>query len=196
MYKFENNAYKKGYKLIVGLDEVGRGCIAGPIVCAAVILPYKYKNKNIKDSKMLSSKKREELSKIIIKNCIDYSIIEITPENVDKLNPKKSSILGMEMAINKLKISPDFALIDYEKISTNIENISIIKGDQKSISIAAASIIAKVHRDNLMIKMSKLYPQYSFDKNKGYLTNTHKEAIKKFGPILKVHRYSYKPIKK
>ena len=196
MYKYEKIAYKNGYKLIAGIDEVGRGSIAGPIVCACVILPKNYKNSKIKDSKMLTSKQRKDLYNIIINDCVAYSIVEIDANIVDKLNPKKSSILGMEKSLLSLSIKPDFVLIDFEKISTNIPHNSIVYGDKKSISIAAASILAKVYRDNLMENLSLKYPNYYFHKNKGYLTKQHLESLKEYGPINNIHRFTYKPIKK
>lgn len=196
MNKFEKNAIKNGFDIIAGTDEVGRGCIAGPIVCAAVILPIGYKNSEIRDSKLLSKAKREILAKEIFNSCLDYSIIEIDSKIIDKINPKKASILGMTKCIEKLKIEPNFILVDFEKLEVDIPQMSIVKGDQKSISIAAASIIAKVYRDNLMENMSKDFPNYFLHKNKGYLTKDHREAIEKYGPINGVHRFSYKPIRK
>lgn len=196
MKQYEKEAYQNNYKLVGGLDEVGRGCIAGPLVCALVILPKDYDNSEINDSKSLSSKKREELYEEIINIAIDYNIQEITSQVVDKINPKNASKLGMIKCIEKIKIKPDYCLIDFEKLDLDIPNKSIVKGDQKSISIAAASIIAKVYRDNLMVKLSSKYPKYNFEKHKGYLTKFHQNAIEKYGPIKGVHRFSYRPIKK
>ncbi|MGL5246483.1 MAG: ribonuclease HII [Mycoplasmoidaceae bacterium] len=196
MNDFENKYFKKGFKLIAGIDEVGRGALCGPIVVAICILPEKYFNNEINDSKKLSPKKRIELNKIIRKECIDFHIEVINPKIVDKLNPKKASIKGMKDCLNKIKTKPDFILIDAEKINSKIENLSIIKGDQKSISIASASILAKVYRDDYMIKMDKKYPNYFFENNKGYGTKTHLDALNKYGPIKDFHRFTYKPIKK
>lgn len=193
---YENKAYKNNFNFVGGLDEVGRGSIGGPLVCALVILPKEYENKIIKDSKLLTKKQREELSKEIIKNAIDYQIEIINSETVDKLNPKEASKLGMIKCIENIVIKPDYCLIDFEKLDINIPNESIIKGDQKSISIAAASIIAKVYRDDLMIKLAKNYPLYGFEKHKGYLTKIHREALQKHGPIKSIHRFTYKPIRK
>ncbi|MDR1234990.1 MAG: ribonuclease HII [Mycoplasmataceae bacterium] len=196
MYAFENKYRLKGYKKIVGLDEAGGGSWAGPLVVGAVILPTNYHNDEINDSKQLSIQKREQLYDEIIKNALDYSIIFIEPNEVDKLNPKMASITGMKRAIDDLRIKPDVALIDAEVIESKIETKSIIKGDEKSISIAAASILAKVSRDRYMKKMDKQYPQYHFGKHKGYGTMEHLKILKKYGPIKNFHRYSYKPIQK
>lgn len=195
MNKFENQLIKKGFTKIAGIDEVGRGCIAGPLVCAIVILPVDYMNNEIKDSKQLTVIKRKKLSNIIKKVAIDYHIEVIKPSLVDKLNPKQASRFAMKKCVEEIKIKPDFLLIDFESINSNIPQLSIVKGDQKSISIAAASIIAKVYRDDLMDKIDKKYPLYDFKNNKGYLTKKHLLSLKENGPIKNIHRYSYKPIK-
>ncbi|MGL6124871.1 MAG: ribonuclease HII [Metamycoplasmataceae bacterium] len=196
MKKFEEAAYKQGYQLIGGIDEVGRGCIAGPLVCALVILPKDYNNDEIKDSKLLSPKRRQELAKEITKVAIDYNIQVISSLTVDEINPKNASKQGMKKCLEDIKIKPDYCLIDFEKLDISIASESIVKGDQKSISIAAASIIAKVYRDNLMEELGRVYPDYGFERHKGYLTKCHLEAINKNGPIANVHRFSYKPIRK
>ena len=195
MHKYENWAYNNKFKVVAGVDEVGRGSIAGPLVVAMIILPKNYKNKQVNDSKKLNPKIREILYKQLLNDAIDYQIEIIKPDVVDKLNPKQASILGMEMCYQNIKTKPDIVLIDYEKIRIDAKTISIVDGDQKSISIAAASIIAKVYRDNLMKNLSLKYPNYNLECNKGYLTKDHILAIEKFGPIKKLHRYSYKPIK-
>ncbi len=195
LYKYEKKLFKKNYKLIAGIDEVGRGSLAGPIVVAICILPPNYNNDKINDSKKLSKKQREIMEIIIKKDCIDFSIELIKPQIIDEINPKKATILAMEKSINQIKIKPDYILIDAEKINSNIPNESIIKGDSKSISIAAASILAKVYRDKYMDNLSKKYPEYDFENNKGYGTKKHLESLKKYGPIKKVHRFSYQPIK-
>jgi ribonuclease HII len=157
-------------------------------------LPVGYKNDEIRDSKKLSIKQRERLFDEITKNAIDYEIVYISPKNVDKFNPKKSSILGMQQAIKKLRVKPDHVLIDAEQININIPHTSIIGGDDKSITIAAASILAKVTRDRYMVNIHKNYPMYYFDKHKGYGTKQHLLALQKYGPINGFHRFSYKPI--
>jgi ribonuclease HII len=146
-YNFENQYRLKGYKYIAGLDEVGRGCWAGPLVAAAVILPPDYNNVNIKDSKQLSTKKREILFKEITENALDYQIVFVEPTEVDRLNPKQASICAMQQAAKQLKIKPNILLVDAEKLNTEYESKAIIKGDQRSLAIAAASILAKVTRD-------------------------------------------------
>jgi ribonuclease HII len=163
-------------------------------VAAACILPKNYKNDVIRDSKKLSIKQRDELFDEIKKIALAYEIIFIEPDEVDKLNPKQASIKGMELAVKQLSIKPQHLLIDAEEINCNIPQTSIIGGDDKSISIAAASILAKVSRDRYMINISQTYPSYHFDKHKGYGTKEHLLALKKFGPIKGFHRFSYKPI--
>ncbi|MDR2461762.1 MAG: ribonuclease HII [Mycoplasmataceae bacterium] len=196
LYEYENKCIQEGYKLIAGTDEVGRGCLAGPLVTACCILPINYVNDKINDSKKLSSKQREELFDIIIKDAIAYEIFFVDSNEVDKLNPKKASVYGMEQCIKKIKIKPDIILIDAEKINTDIPTISIIKGDAKSITIAAASILAKVARDRYMVDTIDIkYPMYHFKKHKGYGTKLHMNALMKFGPIKNLHRFSYKPVK-
>lgn len=196
MYYYENKYYSKGYKKIAGLDEAGRGCWAGPLVAAACIFPVGYKNDEIKDSKTLSIKKREKLFDLIIKDCLSYSIVFVESKKVDELNPKQASIYAMGLAIEKLSIKPDILLIDAEKIPSKTKTQSIIKGDAKSVSIAAASILAKVSRDRYMVKIDSKYPLYNFKKHKGYGTMEHLAALNKHGPIKNFHRYSYRPIKK
>jgi ribonuclease HII len=195
MYIFENRYRLKGYQSIIGLDEAGRGSLAGPLVVAAVSLPLNYHNDEINDSKQLSIKQRDKLYDEICESAIDYSIVFMEPTQVDSLNPKQASIDGMKQALEELKVNkPSIALIDYEKVKSDTETKSIVKGDEKSISIAAASILAKVSRDRYMQKIDKTYPQYHFAKHKGYNTVEHLKALKKYGPIKNFHRYSYKPV--
>lgn len=195
MKKYEKIAYQQNYQLIGGLDEVGRGCVGGPLVCALVILPKDYDNHEINDSKLLSSKKREALAQEIMNVAIDYNIQVISPKIVDQINPKNASKQGMIQCIEAIKTKPDYCLIDFEKLDISIPNTSITKGDQKSISIAAASIVAKVYRDNMMIELGKQYPNYGFERHKGYGTKMHKESLIKYGPIAEIHRFSYRPIR-
>ncbi|UZK63924.1 ribonuclease HII [Mycoplasma mycoides subsp. capri] len=180
-----------------GSDEAGRGCLAGPLVVASVILKPDYFNPLIKDSKKLNPKTRQLLFDEIIKNCLDYQIIVISSKQVDELNPLQASLLGFKTTINNLKITPDLGLIDGNQ-NINLENIktlSIIKGDDKSFSIACSSILAKVTRDKIIDEYDQIYPNYGFKSHKGYCTKQHLLAIQKYG-ILDIHRKSYKPIKK
>lgn len=194
MLNYEQENFKN--KLIAGCDEVGRGCVAGPLVAACVIFPIDYKNDFINDSKKLTSKKRNELFEQIKKDALDYCIIERSVEEINNSNPKKESQIAMELCIKSLKVTPEHVLTDFEKISINIDQTNLIKGDEKSINIAAASILAKVYRDNLMIKIDKKYPLYDFKSHKGYLTKKHKEALEKYGVITGLYRIKYKPIAK
>ncbi len=192
------NQYEKklNKNYVAGVDEVGRGPLAGPVVAACVVLPKNYNLKEIKDSKKLTDKKRKCLSEIIKKEAIGYAIVAISPKEIDRLNIYQATKKAMQKAIKEVakKTPIDHVLIDAMPLDIEIENTSIIKGDQKSITIAAASIIAKVYRDDLMIKLDRKHPQYGFKKHKGYPTKEHLLMIKKHG-IIKEHRQSYKPIK-
>jgi len=176
-----------------GTDEAGRGCLSGPVTAAAVILNKKFKSKLITDSKKLSINQREEAKKIILKNCIAYAIFSVSNQKIDEINILNASILAMQKSINKLNHKVDFIIVDGNKFKpvNNIEFKTIIKGDQKYLNIAAASILAKTYRDNYMKKIHKEYPEYNWKKNKGYPTKEHKAAIKKYG-ITKYHRKSFK----
>lgn len=196
MYRYERKYWNQGNEYILGLDEAGRGPWAGPLVVAGCILPKCYKNDEINDSKKLSMKKRERLFDEIIKSAIAYDILFISAQDVDKLNPKQASINGMYEVFSSIKPTAQVVLIDAEKVpKIKAKTESIIKGDAKSISIAAASILAKVARDRYMIEIANKYPEYHFDNNKGYGTIEHLKAIQKFGPIKDFHRFSYRPIK-
>ena len=178
---------------LAGVDEVGRGTLAGPVVAAAVILDYNNIPEGIKDSKKIAKRKREQICKNILSSSIT-SIGLATSGEIDKINILKASLLAMKRAIEDLKKKPNIVLIDgIYTPEIAIQSKSIIKGDNKSISIAAASIVAKVFRDNLMVEYSKKYPGYLWEKNSGYGTKEHLEAIKKLG-VTPIHRTSFKPI--
>lgn len=189
--QYERELYKLNYKAIGGVDEVGRGPLAGPVVAGCVVLPKDVFIPDVNDSKKLGEEKRELLSEVIKKNAIAYGIGIIDNEYIDSVNILNSTYEAMRIAISKIDVEIDCLLIDAVKIpNINIMQKPIIKGDMKSISIAAASIIAKVERDNLMKKYDELYPQYGFKKNKGYGTKEHIEAIKKYGPC-PIHRKTF-----
>lgn len=188
--KYELECLSQGYKYIAGVDEVGRGPLAGPVVCAAVIMPINDLIEGIDDSKKLSEKKRNMLSDLIKQKAICYNIEEISPEKIDEINILEATKLCMKNALEGLSIKPDVALIDALKLDIDIPVVNIIKGDFLSYSIGAASIIAKVYRDNLMVQMAEKYPQYSFEKHKGYGTAAHIAAIKEFGAT-PIHRRSF-----
>jgi len=193
MYQYEQAAHAKGYQYIAGTDEVGRGPLAGPVVAAAVVLNPNDVIKGLDDSKKLSEKKRDALYEEINKRALDVTFVYIWPEEIDQINIYQASKKAMIESIKKLK-QCDYILSDAMPLGgIGIPFESIIKGDSKSASIAAASIIAKVERDRYMINTSKLYPEYGFDKHKGYPTKVHLEALKKYG-ITPIHRKSYKPV--
>ncbi|MBZ4663528.1 MAG: ribonuclease [Caloramator sp.] len=187
---YEKDLLNKGYRFIAGVDEVGRGPLAGPVYAAAVILDLNNPIYEIKDSKKLSDTKRKEISEKIKADCIAYSIAFATEREIDELNILNATKLAMKRAIEGLSVKPDFILIDAVKIDLGIDSDSLIKGDDLSVSIGAASIIAKVERDEFMDEIASKYPFYSFEKNKGYGTKEHIEAIKKYGPC-EIHRRSF-----
>lgn len=196
MLDYEKDIYKKGYKLIVGCDEAGRGPLCGPVVCASCILPIDYQNELINDSKKLTDKKRRILFEEIKKVAIAYSIVSISPEEIDRINIYEASRKGMTVAIKNLNVKPDYILTDCMPILEikDIPQENLIKGDAKAMCIAAASILAKVTRDALLEELDKEYPQYNFKKHKGYPTKEHIELLNKYGPIKGLYRYSYKPV--
>ena len=192
-YKYEREINEKGITLIAGVDEVGRGPLIGPVVAAAVILPKDYKLEGLTDSKKLSEKKREIFFEIIKKDAISIGIGIISEKRIDEINIYEATKEAMYEAINNLNPKPEHILIDAMKLDLDIPSTSIIKGDLLSISISAASVIAKVTRDHMLYDLDKEYPMYDLKNNKGYGTKKHIEAIKKYG-ITKYHRLSYKPV--
>jgi len=194
MQEFEKNARSNGHRLIVGIDEVGRGPLAGPVVAAAVILPENFQLLGVNDSKKLSAKKRDELYDEIQNQAISIGIGMVDHNMIDKINIYQASKLAMGIALEDLCFVPDYLLIDAMKLDVNIPQESIIKGDARSISIAAASIIAKVVRDRLMEDYAKMYPGYGFENNAGYGTKEHLQGLEKQG-ICAIHRKTFAPIK-
>ena len=179
-------------KTVCGIDEAGRGSLAGPVTAAAVILPKNYKNSLIRDSKKINDQKRNHLYDEIIKNCITYSIISVEAKKIDEINILNATYQAMNLAIEKLKIKPDKVIIDGNsfKAKKKIDFECIVGGDDKYISIAAASILAKVKRDEIMCKLSTQFPMYDWKKNKGYGTEKHKEMIYKYGRC-EYHRMTF-----
>ena len=194
MLEYENNLYNEGVTLIAGVDEVGRGPLIGPVVACACILPVNFYHKEIKDSKKLSEKKRKEMYKIIKENAISIGLGIVSEKVIDEVNIYEATKIAMKEAIKNLNITPEHVLIDAMKLELNIPSTSIIKGDAKSESIAAASIIAKVTRDHMLDEMDKEYPMYDLKNNKGYGTKKHLEALQTYGPC-KYHRVSYSPVR-
>lgn len=191
MKEIENSLYDKGYELIAGIDEAGRGPLAGPVCAAAVILPKDLVIDGINDSKKLTEKKRELLFDVITKSAIAYSIEFVSPEVIDEINIRQATSLAMHNALKNLETKADYVIIDgNDNIPYEIPFEYVIKGDAKSQTIAAASILAKVSRDRLMTELDREYPEYCFAKHKGYGTKVHIEAIQKFG-VSSVHRKSF-----
>lgn len=197
LYKYEKELWSKGYDNVVGCDEAGRGPLFGPVVAAAVILPHDFVLEGLNDSKKLSEKKREEYYPIIMENAIAVGISIVSAKEIDEINIYESSRQGMLRAIDSMNIKPDYIITDAMPLDgfTDIPFESIIKGDAKSISIAAASVIAKVTRDRIMYEEDKKYPEYEFGKHKGYPTKKHIELLNKYG-IIDGYRLTYGPVKK
>ena len=194
IYKIEDELLDKGYRNICGIDEAGRGSLAGPVCIAACILPPFLRIDGINDSKQLTEKKREELYKIIVKEAISYSVVFIHEKDIDTLNIYQATKKGMLESLEKIPVKPDYVLVDAMPLGNiSYPHEAIIHGDALSASIAAASILAKVSRDHYMEKMDIKYPNYGFKKHKGYGTKDHLEAIKRNGPC-KIHRKTFSPI--
>ena len=194
LYEYENELYDKGINLIGGIDEVGRGPLIGPVVAACVILPKNYKLEGLTDSKKLSEKKRDKFYNILMKDAVSIGIGIVGEKAIDELNIYQATKKAMAQAVDNMKIKPEHILVDAMPLELDIPTTSIIKGDAKSITIAAASVIAKVTRDRMMYELDKKYPMYDLKHNKGYPTKKHLEAIDKYG-ITKYHRLSYGPVK-
>ena len=195
LYRYEDELYGKGYKLIAGVDEAGRGSLVGPIIIGAVILPPDFFLERLDDSKKLSSKIREKLYDEIVYNAISVASVAVSVEEIDKLNVYRATLKGMIKAVKTLNIQPDFVLVDAMKIDfKSIPVQSIIHGDALSASIAAASIVAKVTRDRLADDWAKKFPVYGFERNRGYGTKEHLAAINDYG-FTDIHRRSFNPVK-
>ncbi len=193
-YKYERELREKGITLIAGVDEVGRGPLVGPVVTACVILPEKFDLPHLTDSKKLTERRREILYKEIQEQALGIGIGIVDNEEIDRINILNATKKAMKMAINNCKVKPEHVLIDAVKLDIDIPTTSIIKGDLKSITISAASVIAKLTRDHMLYELDEKYPMYDFKHNKGYPTKKHIEAIKEYG-IIKEHRRSYSPVK-
>lgn len=193
--EYEDNLNRQGFCLIAGVDEVGRGPIIGPVVSACVVLPKDYKLEGLTDSKKLSKKKREEFYQIIKRDALGIGVGIVDEKIIDKINILEATKLSMKNAIHEClkQVNIEYILIDAVKLSLDIPSLSIIKGDLKSISISAASIIAKVTRDKMMEELDKKYPEFGLKKNNGYPTKMHVEAVYKYG-ITNYHRKSFKPV--
>lgn len=190
---YERELYKDNIKLIAGVDEVGRGPLCGPVVAAACILKENYYLEGLNDSKKLSEKKRNKLFDILIDECVAYGIGIVEPKRIDEINILEASKEAMKIAISNLSVKPEHVLIDAVKLDLDVPSTPIIKGDAKSASIAAASVIAKVTRDRMMYDLDKEYPEYGFASHKGYPTKKHIEAVKEHG-VLDFYRFTFSPI--
>jgi ribonuclease HII len=191
LWEIENSLYAEGYKMICGVDEAGRGPLAGPVCAAAVILPKGLELPGLNDSKKLTDKKRRELFPIIKEQAVAYGIGLATHEEIDEVNILQATYLAMERAIDQLNGKADFALIDGNRAKDfGLPVRTVVKGDSLSASIAAASVLAKVTRDDIMLEMAEMYPDYGFEVHKGYGTKAHYEALAHYGPS-KVHRMTF-----
>lgn len=191
MWEIENSFFSDDIRLICGVDEAGRGPLAGPVCAAAVILPANLEISGLTDSKKLTDKKRRELFPVIMEQAVAYGIGFASEQEIDEINILQATFLAMQRAIDQLSVKPDLALIDGNRQKDfGIPAKTVVKGDSLSASIAAASILAKVTRDNLMLEQAELYPQYKFDVHKGYGTKAHYEALREFGPC-PIHRMTF-----
>ncbi len=191
LWTFENEIYESGYSCICGVDEAGRGPLAGPVYAAAVVLPRGLEIEGLNDSKKLSEKKRELLYNVICEKALAYCVARAEVEEIEELNILQATFLAMNRAIEGLKVSPELALIDGNRCTgIKMNSQAVVKGDSKCADIAAASVLAKVSRDRYMLQMAKEYPQYQFEKHKGYGTKLHYEMIREFGPS-PIHRMSF-----
>lgn len=193
-YIFERKLHDEGYTLIAGVDEVGRGPLAGPVAATAIIMPKDCYIEGVTDSKKVSPKKRKELKNQILEKAIAVSTIFINEKIIDEVNIYEATKLAMYQAINELDPKPDYVLIDAMPLDLDIPHESIIKGDEKSFTIACASIIAKEARDELMDEFDQKYPEYGFKQNKGYPTKKHRNALLTYG-VTPIHRRTYGPVK-
>lgn len=195
MLNKETEYYSSSVRLIAGVDEAGRGPLAGPVVAAAVIFPPEYKNEDINDSKQLSAKKRDELFEEIKNNAIAYGIASVSADVIDEINIYEATKVAMKEAIAQLEGKYDLVITDAMKLSLDKPVIALVKGDAQCLNIAAASILAKVTRDRYLEELDKKYPQYKFAKHKGYGTKEHMDALREYGPIEGVHRKSFRPVR-
>ncbi len=197
LYNNEKKLWNLGYENIAGCDEAGRGPLFGPVVAASVILPHDFVLEGLNDSKKLSEKKREKYFPIIMEKALAVSVSVVEADEIDKINIYEASRQGMLRATNSLKVKPDYIITDAMPLDgfTSVPHEAIIKGDAKSITIAAASVIAKVTRDRIMYEIDKVHPEYEFKKHKGYPTKKHLELIEKYG-IIDGYRRTYGPVKK
>ena len=193
LLEYERELYEQNIKLIAGVDEVGRGPLCGPVVAAACILPENYYIEGLNDSKKLSEKKRDKLFDILLNDAVAYGIGIVEPKRIDEINILEASKEAMKIALSNLTVKPEHVLIDAVKLDLDVPSTPIIKGDAKSASIAAASIIAKVTRDRMMYDLDKEYPEYGFASHKGYPTKKHIEAVKEHG-VLDFYRFTFSPI--
>lgn len=198
-WRLENAARRRGAARIAGLDEVGRGPMFGPVVAAAVILPHGYRLQGLTDSKQLTEKQRNEFDAMIRAEAVAWAIAAVDAETIDRINIRRASLLAMRMAVEQLAVAPDFLLPDYllidglDTIDWPCAQQAVIKGDMRSVSIAAASVLAKVHRDRLLVELDAVYPGYGLARHKGYCSPQHLEALRRLGPT-PLHRKNWSPV--
>lgn len=190
-YSYEKNAHNNGFAVVCGVDEAGRGPLAGPVFAAAVILPENYSHPVLNDSKKLTEKKRDEVFEDIMRDAVAVGVGKASEAEIDEINILNATFLAMKRAVDSLGVTPDLAIIDGNRCpGTGVKEVALVKGDAKCMSVAAASVVAKVSRDRVMYELDKKYPEYDFKKHKGYGTKLHYERLKEFG-ISAVHRKSF-----
>ncbi len=193
LYEFDNALRRRGFSLIAGVDEAGRGCLAGPVVAASVVLPGDLEIQGIGDSKTLSVCTRERLFKEIKRHSLAVGIGIVGPEEIDRINIYNATVEAMVLSLRRLRVVPDLVVVDALKLPVRENQLSLIKADSRSAVVAAASVVAKVVRDRIMKAIHRRYPQYGFDRNKGYATREHLKSLDRFGPC-PVHRRSFGPV--
>ncbi len=193
LYEFDRSLRDQGYEVIAGVDEAGRGCLAGPVVAASVVLPEDCVIEGVNDSKALTEPQREKLYGQIRDRALSIGVAIVGPGEIDRINILKASIEAMTLSLSRLRVVPNLVIVDALKLPINLQQLSITKADQKSASVAAASIVAKVVRDRIMRALHRRYPEYGFNKNKGYATRAHLSALRRVGPC-PVHRRSFSPV--
>jgi len=196
MWMFDESVRREGYDVVAGVDEAGRGCLAGPVVAAAAVLPRDFRDVRIRDSKQLTARMREVLFDVITTSAVSYGTGVVPPKTIDSINILRAALLAMVQAVENLNQRPDIVLVDgNQRMPTALLQMTVKGGDDKSLSIASASIVAKVHRDRLMCELDASYPGYGFASNKGYGSKAHIEALKKLGPC-PVHRRTFAPVRR
>lgn len=195
LWGFDDRIRREGYGAVAGVDEAGRGCLAGPVVAGAVVFPPDFRDRRVRDSKQLTAAAREELYDVVVESALAFGIGTVSRETIDQINILRAALLAMAMAIESLSLTPDIVLVDgNRRMPCAVEQMTVVSGDRRSLAVAGASILAKVHRDRIMCELDLSYPEYGFASNKGYGSKAHLEALERHGPC-PAHRRSFSPVR-